>query len=86
MKTPQEEITELKKQLEIMDGALAIAAELACAIGELIPKRDGLSKEDERKWGRVVNAIFKASDYADEHQIAGWSGKPIDGKNSGAIQ
>lgn len=59
---------------EIMDGALKISADLAAAIGPLIPRPGSLGPEQRKQWQAVVNAIYAAADYADQYDLKQWGG------------
>jgi len=66
---------ELRRQLKILDDALGIASELVAAISPLIPDKHSLNGDDLEKWQKVVNAVFKAAEYADKHNLEKWGGK-----------
>lgn len=58
--------------LQVMDGALSIAADLANALKPLIPPYNGISPAEREKWQPVINAIFAAAEYAEKHDIPHW--------------
>lgn len=66
---------QLKKDLVIHQGALAISAELANALRGLIPHPESLDADKRKKWQAVVDAIFKAAAYADDFNVLAGGGK-----------
>jgi hypothetical protein len=63
-------LVEAHAQLRVMDGALALAGNLAAALKPLIPQVDSVSGEEKDKWQKVINVIFESAEYADRNGIA----------------
>lgn len=68
---------ELKRKMLILEGALSISAEMAVALKPLFPNPESLDAEKRAQWQRVVNAVFKASEYADEFALRAWGGAKV---------
>jgi hypothetical protein len=62
-------LVEAHMQLKVMDGALALSAELVEAIRPLMPAFDSVTGEHREQWRKVVDVIFRSAAYADKHKL-----------------